>query len=103
MMAGSRYAAVVHELLADPGVSEAKMMGMPSLKVGSKMFGGEFEERLAVKLGRERVDELTAAGDAEPFDPSGRDRAMKDWALLGDAADWAALAEEAKRFVAGDA
>ncbi len=34
------YRAVVHELLADPAVSEAQMMGMPVLKVGRKLFGG---------------------------------------------------------------
>jgi hypothetical protein len=33
------YRAVVHELLADPAVSEAQMMGMPVLKVGRKLFG----------------------------------------------------------------
>ncbi|HWM11382.1 MAG TPA: hypothetical protein VNO82_18635 [Solirubrobacteraceae bacterium] len=34
------YRAVVDELRADPAVSEALMMGRPSLKHGSKMFGG---------------------------------------------------------------
>jgi hypothetical protein len=33
-------AAIVHELRADPAVSDSKMMGMPSVKVGSKMFCG---------------------------------------------------------------
>ncbi len=45
----------------------------------------------------ERVGELIAAGRASPFDPSGRGRPMKDWALvqLPDS-DWLALAEEAR-------
>ena len=91
------YRAVVEALLAeDPEIVEGQMMGMPALKAGGKMFGGCFEERLVVKVGRERVAELMAAGRAEPFDPSGRDRPMKDWARLkppGD--DWAVLAREA--------
>ena len=49
------YRAVVHELKADPEVSEALMMGMPSLKRGSKMFGGYRDGELLVKVGRERV------------------------------------------------
>jgi hypothetical protein len=97
---GERYEMVAHELAGGPVVSQAKMMGNPSLKVGAKMFAGEWHERLIVKIGRERVSELIAADEAEPFDPSGRDRAMKDWALLNEDADWQALAEEAKRFVA---
>jgi hypothetical protein len=95
------YREVVDELKADPEVSEALMMGRPSLKRGSKMFGGFRAGELLVKLGRERVDELVAAGRARPFDPSGAGRPMKDWALVGEPTDdWLALADEARAFVA---
>jgi TfoX/Sxy family transcriptional regulator of competence genes len=95
------YRAVVDELLADPAVSEGQMMGMPALKVGSKMFGGLLEDQLVVKIGRDRATELIESARAEPFDPSGRGRAMKDWAVLAEPADdWLALAEEAKGFCA---
>jgi hypothetical protein len=50
-----------------------------------------------LKLGRARVLELIAVGRGSPFDPSGRDRPMKDWIVLGEPADdWLGLAEEAK-------
>ena len=95
------YRRVVDELRADPQVSEALMMGKPSLKRGSKMFGGYRDGELLVKLGRERVDELVAAGRARPFDPSGAGRRMQDWALIAEPADdWLALADEARAFVA---
>ncbi len=95
------YRAVVDELRADPAVSESLMMGSPSLKHGSKMFGGYRDGELLVKLGRERVDALVAAGRARPFDPSGAGRPMKDWALVGEPVDdWLALADEARLFVA---
>jgi hypothetical protein len=95
------YRRIVDELRADPEVSEALMMGMPSLKRGSKMFGGYRDGELLVKLGRERVDELVAAGRARPFDPSGAGRPMKDWALVPEPDDdWLALADEARAFVA---
>jgi hypothetical protein len=95
------YRRVVDELRADPGVAEALMMGKPSLKRGSKMFGGFRDGELLVKLGRERVDELIAAGRAREFDPSGAGRPMKDWALVPEPTeDWLALADEARAFVA---
>jgi TfoX/Sxy family transcriptional regulator of competence genes len=100
-MSDEAYRAVVEELIADPMVSDAKMMGMPALKYGSKMFGGAFEDDLVVKLGRERVEELIEAGRARSFDPSGRGRPMKDWALVGPPTDdWLELAEEAKEALA---
>ena len=104
-MADVSYAAVVHELTADAAVVETKMMGMPSLKLGSKLFAGSRDQSLVVKIGRERVDELVAAGSASPFDPSGRGRPMKDWAVIAPGeGDWVALAEEAKRYAtSGDA
>jgi hypothetical protein len=93
---------VVHELLGDPSVSEGQMMGMPALKVGSKMFGGlSSDDELVLKIGRERAEELICTGRAAAFDPSGRGRPMKDWAKLPEPADdWLSLAEEAKRFSA---
>jgi hypothetical protein len=95
------YATVVHELRADPAVSESKMMGMPAVKVGSKMFCGLFDGDLTLKIGRDRAGELIAAGRAIPFDPSGRNRPMKDWAQLPlTDSEALALAEEAKAFSA---
>jgi TfoX/Sxy family transcriptional regulator of competence genes len=92
------YREVVEELLAEDGdVSETKMMGMPTLRVGRRRFGGAFDGELVVKVGRERAQELIEAGRAQAFDPSGRGRPMKDWAQVHQPADdWLALAEEAK-------
>jgi hypothetical protein len=95
------YRALVEELRADPAFSEGQMMGMPALKVGSKMFGGLYEDDLVVKLGKQRAAELFDSGRAQPFDPSGRGRAMGGWAQVGEPThDWLALAEEAKAFTA---
>ena len=95
------YREIVEELKADPEVSEALMMGNPSIKRGTKMFGGLRGDELLVKVGRERVQELIAAGRAREFDPSGAGRPMKDWALVAEPADdWLALADEARAFVA---
>jgi TfoX-like protein len=95
--ASEPFEAVVDELSADPAVERTQMMGMPSLKLGGKLFCGAWEGELVVKVGRERVGELVDAGRAAPFDPSKRGRPMKDWALVPEPADdWLALAEEAR-------
>jgi hypothetical protein len=95
------YRELIHELAADPTFSEGQMMGMPALKVGSKMFGGLYEGQLVVKVGRDRAAELFDSGRATPFDPSGRGRAMGGWATVPEPTDdWLALAEEAKAFTA---
>ena len=92
---------MIEELRADPAFAEAKMMGMPALKVGSRLFGGLFEDELVVKVGKERAAELFDTGRARPFDPSGRGRPMGGWAMIGEPSDdWLALAEEAKAFTA---
>jgi hypothetical protein len=94
------YKHVVEQLLADPSVIEGQMMGMPALKAHGKMFGGCFEGKLVVKIGRERVQELIDAGRAHPFDPSGRGRPMNDWAQVPEPdEDWLTLACEAHRLI----
>jgi hypothetical protein len=95
------YRALVEELLEDPRVSETQMMGMPALKLGGKLFGGRSGADLVLRIGRERADELIAEGRGSAFDPSGRDRPMKDWVMLGAPSDdWRALAQEAKEHLA---
>jgi hypothetical protein len=98
------YAAVVQALLSDPRVTEAKMFGMPTLKVGGKAFAGLAGPELVVKIGVPRVQELLKAKAGCQFDPSGMGRPMKEWIAITEPATtarkkWLALAEEAKAFV----
>jgi TfoX/Sxy family transcriptional regulator of competence genes len=101
MTGEEEYRRVVEELLdIDPDVSQTQMMGMPSLKAGGKLFAGFSENALVVKVGKDRVAELIGSGRGEPFDPSGRDRPMRDWIVLSlPADDWSKLAQEARRAV----
>lgn len=57
-----------------------------------------------VKLPRQRVDALVAAGHGRPFEP-GPGRVMKEWLELSAASgqDSASLAEEALTFVGSEA
>jgi hypothetical protein len=98
------YAAVVQALLSDARVTEAKMFGMLTLKVGGKAFASLVGQALVVKIGVPRVQELLKAQAGRLFDPSGRGRPMKEWIAIDEPAThakkkWLALAEEAKAFV----
>ena len=98
-----RFATLAARFADEPDVSEGTGFGkMPGLRTRGKIFAMLVEGRLVVKLPRERVDDLVAAGAAEQFDP-GHGRRMKEWASLDPAApdDWEGLAAEARRFVGG--
>ncbi len=94
------FSALAEALLADPAVSEGRMFGSPGLKVRGKVFAMLVRGSLVVKLPRERVETLVAAGVAAAFDP-GHGRLMKEWIAVAPAAavDWRALASEARRYV----
>ncbi len=102
----ARFAAVADALADEPGVTVGtpgkKGFGSSSLKVGGKIFAmisanGSF----VVKLPKDRVDALEAAGAGRRFDP-GHGRLMKEWLSLKPSSeeDWRALAREALSFVA---
>lgn len=75
--------------------------GSSALKVHGKIFAMLVTGRLVLKLPRQRVDALIAAGDGARFDP-GHGRLMKEWLSVepASAADWLPLAREALAFVA---
>ena len=76
------YDAVANRFLAEPGVTEGQMFGLPVLKVGGKVFAGLRQGELLVKLPADRVQELVAAGKGTQFTPM-EGRAMKEWVLVG--------------------
>jgi hypothetical protein len=99
-----RYSEIVTAFLRRPGVTQqGRGFGSSSLRVGGKMFATlSSDGALVVKLPRQRVDALVAAGEGRPFEP-GPGRVMTEWLELGAASrqDWASLAEEAMAFAGG--
>ncbi|HLH75082.1 MAG TPA: TfoX/Sxy family protein [Chloroflexota bacterium] len=100
-----RFASVVEAFLGDPVVTpptNGKRFGASGLKVQNRIFAMLVNGRLVVKLPKERIDALVAAGDAERFDPRHDGRVMKEWASVQptSAEDWLLLAREAREFVA---
>lgn len=102
------YAELVEEFLGEPGVTHGSegtpgnRFGASALKVNNKIFAMLSKGRLVVKLPRQRVDALVAAGEGERFDP-GHGRLMKEWLAVEPTSDleWLPLAHEAMEFAAG--
>jgi hypothetical protein len=94
------FAPIVKAFAGDRNVSRRKMFSTSSvLSVGGKIFVMLAGGKLVVKLPRERVDELVAAGKGEHFDP-GHGRKMKEWVSIhGKKPPWIELAQEAHAFV----
>jgi hypothetical protein len=100
-----RYAGLADELLDDqPPTPPGKGFGAAALKVNNKIFAMLVKGQLVVKLPRQRVDALIAAGTGTRFDP-GHGRLMKEWLALNPSADqeWLPLAREALEFGRGKA
>ncbi len=96
-----RYASLAATLGVQP--TQSKGFGSSSLQVEKRIFAMLVRGSLVVKLPKQRVDALVAAGKGERFDPRGDGRQMKEWLVLGPSAedDWLSLAAEARRFVGG--
>ena len=101
-----RFEALVDAFIAQPGVTPpqagGKAFGSNALKVHNKIFAMLRGGRLVVKLPRQRVQALVAAGAGAPIEP-GTGRVMKEWLALDpkSSEDWVVLADEARAFVSG--
>ncbi|WP_197677751.1 MmcQ/YjbR family DNA-binding protein [Opitutus sp. GAS368] len=99
-----RFARIVAALKRSPQVTvgaSKKGFGSSALCVGGRIFAMiSSQSGFVVKLPRERVDALVAAGTGTRFEPA-RGRVMKEWVVVKPAADedWLSLAREALKFV----
>jgi len=95
------YDELTDDLLYDPAIGRATMMGYPCIRFAGS-FVASFDGRLGalvVKLPRDRVAELVADGRGEPFAPAGK--VFREWVSIpiADQALWRALLAEAVKFV----
>jgi hypothetical protein len=102
MTAEQIFADLAAEFLPEPGVEEGTGFGNnPGLRTGGKIFAMAVRGELVFKLPPERCVELAATGRAHPFTVGKRE--MREWIafeVLDDGDDFAALAGEARAFVA---
>ncbi|HEX4445297.1 MAG TPA: TfoX/Sxy family protein [Polyangiaceae bacterium] len=86
-----------------PPEATRRAFGSNGLKVDGKIFAMLVRGSLVLKLPKERVAALLAAGEGAPFDTGGG-RVMKEWVVLRlPERAWLALAREAQAFVGGAA
>lgn len=106
-----RYATLVQALLtaeavsyAEHAVQSSRKFGSSALTIRNKIFAMLVKGQLVVKLPKQRVDALLAAGLGERFDP-GHGRLMKEWFAVPPTSelDWLVLADEAMQFVTSKA
>ncbi len=94
------FAAIVREFIDTERVSFGGAgFGSRALKLDGRIFAmWSSMGRLVVKLPRDRVAELVAAGRGQYFDPVGG-RPMKEWlAVADDPRSWMGLAREAHAY-----
>ncbi|WP_000051777.1 hypothetical protein [Leptospira interrogans] len=82
-------------------VTSGKWFGLTSLNLEGKPFAAFFVGSLVLKLGAEKIAEIISRyPGAKLFDPSGNNKAMKDWLQIPAEfeQDWLNLAEDALVF-----
>lgn len=94
------YDELTDDLLYDPAIGRATMMGHPCVRLAGK-FLASYDDKadvLVVKLPRDRVAELVDTGAGEPFAPAGK--VFREWVAVGtvDRKLWGSLLQEAVAF-----
>ena len=94
------YDELTDDLLYDPAIGRATMMGYPCVRLAGR-FLASYDDKagcLVVKLPRERVTELVEKGHGDPFAPAGK--VFREWVLVPtvDRGLWQAVLAEAVDF-----
>ncbi|WP_454194203.1 hypothetical protein [Nocardia sp. Marseille-Q1738] len=94
------YDELTDDLLYDPAIGRATMMGYPCVRLAGR-FLAAFDDKagsLVVKLPRERVAELVDSGTGDPFAPAGK--IFREWVAIPtvDRELWRTLLDEAAAF-----
>lgn len=78
------------------------MFGKPCGKLNKKAFVAFFENEMIFKIGREETEQLLKKYEgSKNWDPSGKNRGMKDWIQIPQEykSDWRALTMKAIEFM----
>lgn len=65
-----------------PDAVQSQMFGKPCFKIRGKAFVAYFQQCMVFKLSGEEHQEALSLEDATLFDPSGKNRPMKEWVQL---------------------
>ncbi|GAA1570921.1 hypothetical protein GCM10009789_25550 [Kribbella sancticallisti] len=94
------YDELTDDLLYDPAIGRATMMGYPCVRLAGR-FLASYDDKsgtLVVKLPRERVTQLVETGTGDPFAPAGK--VFREWVSIPtvDPELWRGLLAEAVDF-----
>ena len=94
------YDELTDDLLYDPAIGRATMMGYPCVRLAGR-FLASYDDKadcLVVKLPRQRVTELVKNGDGDPFAPAGK--VFREWVSIptADRELWQTVLAEAVAF-----
>ncbi len=64
------------------GATKSQMFGKPCFKIGRKAFCCFFKNSMVFKLNGEVHQEALSLDDSKLFDPSGKNRPMKQWVQI---------------------
>ena len=64
------------------GAVKSQMFGVPCYKIGTKAFASFSKDNMVFKLSGEGLTEALSLDGARQFDPSGKNRPMKEWIQL---------------------
>lgn len=76
------YEKLQTSLLGLNGVAASQMFGKPCLKINGKAFVAQHKETLVFKLAGTEHDKAISLPEAVLWDPSGKQRPMKEWVAL---------------------
>lgn len=80
---------------AFPAAEASQLFGKPCYKTGGKAFICFFRDEMVCKLRGDIHDAALKETGAKLFDPSGKNRPMKEWVQLPETAAWAKYASAA--------
>jgi hypothetical protein len=94
------YDELTDDLLYDPAIGRATMMGYPCVRLAGRFLASYDDQAgcLVVKLPRERVTELVENGHGDPFAPAGK--VFREWVSIPivDRGTWQVVLAEAVDF-----
>lgn len=101
-MSEKLYLEIGQEFEQQQGTEMGQMFGKACLKKSKKVFAAFFKGEMVFKLGQEEVNMMFKKYPGScKWDPSGKNRSMKDWLQVPAdfSEDWRSLTEKALQFV----
>lgn len=83
------------------GAVESQMFGKPCFKVNGKAFMSFFQNEMVFKLSGDAHKEALGLAGSKLFDPSGKNRPMKEWVQVNNthSASWEHYANKAFEYL----